>query len=320
MIVRWGLDRLPEALAEAGIERPFLIASDRWAGLDLPTGERWSEVPSDRIDDLVTRVAGADGLLAVGGGSAIDLAKAVSAATGLPVVSVPTTYSGSEWTPFFGIRDPDRRMRGGGAGAHPVGIVYDPELLLDLPRAESGGTALNALAHCAEALYVTGRNAEGDEHALTGARLIGESLPAVLENGHDAEARRKLLEGAMHGGAAMTAAGLGLGHAMAQALGGRFGLAHDAANALTLPPALRFNQPVAAAEIDRFGEALGSDDPAARVEELARLAGYERLRDLGVPEDELDEVAEATAVRAGAKANPRPASPAEIAELLRGIY
>ncbi len=320
MIVRWGLDRLSEALAEAGIERPFLIASDRWAGLDLPAVERWGEVPSDRIDELVTRVAGADGLLAVGGGSAIDLAKAVSAATGLPVVSVPTTYSGSEWTPFFGIRDPDRRMRGGGAGAHPAGIVYDPELLLDLPRAESGGTALNALAHCAEALYVTGRNAEGDEHALTGARLIGESLPAVLENGHDAEARRRLLEGAMHGGAAMAAAGLGLGHAMAQALGGRFGLAHGAANALTLPPALRFNQPVAAAEIARFGEAIGSADPAARVEELARLSGYERLRDLGVPEAELDEVAEATAVRAGAKANPRPASPAEIAGLLREIY
>ncbi|HXZ56002.1 MAG TPA: iron-containing alcohol dehydrogenase, partial [Gaiellaceae bacterium] len=130
----------------------------------------------------------------------------------------------------------------------------------------------------------------------------------------------RLLEGAMHGGAAMAAAGLGLGHAMAQALGGRFGIAHGAANALSLPPALRFNQPVADAEIARFGEALGSADPAARVEELARLAGYERLRDLGVPEDELDEVAEAAAVRAGAKANPRPATPAEIAELLRSIY
>ena len=320
MIVRWGLDRIPEVLAEAGIERPFLIASDRWARLDLPAGERWSEVPSDRIDEVAAQAHGADGLLAVGGGSAIDLTKAVSAATGLPVVSVPTTYSGSEWTPFFGIRDPDRRMRGGGAGAHPAGIVYVPELLLDLPRAESGGTALNALAHCAEALYVTGHNAEGDEHALTGARLIGESLAAVLEDGHDEEARRKLLEGAMHGGAAMAAAGLGLGHAMAQALGGRFGIPHGAANALSLPPALRFNRPAAAAEIARFGETLGSADPAARVEELARLAGYERLRDLGVPEDELDEVAEATAVRAGAKANPRPASPAEIAELLRSIY
>jgi maleylacetate reductase len=320
VIVRWGLEHLPELLAEAGVQRPFLIASDRWADLDLPAAERWSEVPSDRVEELAERAAGSDGLLAVGGGSAIDLAKAVSAATGLPVVSVPTTYSGSEWTEFFGIRDPDRRMKGGGAGANLAGIVYEPKLLLDLSRAGSGGTALNALAHCAEALYVTGHNAEGDEHALVGARLIGESLPTVLENGQNEGARRRLLEGAMHGGAAMAAAGLGLGHAMAQALGGRFGIPHGAANALTLPPALRFNQPVAAAEIARFGEALGSADPAARVEELARLSGYERLRDLGIPEDELDEVAEATALRAGAKANPRPATAAEIAELLRGIY
>jgi maleylacetate reductase len=320
MIVRWGLDSLPEVLSELGIERPFLIASDRWAKLDLPATDRWSEVPSDRIEELAARASASDGLLAVGGGSAIDLAKAASSATGLPLVSVPTTYSGSEWTSFFGVRDPGRRMRGGGGGAHPAGIVYEPELLLDLPRADSGGTALNALAHCAEALYVLGHNPQGDEHALAGARLIGESLPLVLENGHDLEARKRLLEGAMHGGAAMAAAGLALGHAMAQAVGGRYGIAHGAANALCLPPALRFNEPVAHDEIARFGEALGSDKPATRVEELARLSGYERLRDLGVPGDELDEVAEATAVRAGTQANPRPASPAQIAELFREIY
>ena len=114
----------------------------------------------------------------------------------------------------------------------------------------------------------------------------------------------------MHGGAALAAAGLGLGHAMAQALGGRYGLPHGAMNALALPPALRFNEPVAGAEIARFGEALGTDDPVGRVEELARLGGFERLRDEGVPEDDLDAVAQAAAVRGGALANPRPAYPA----------
>jgi alcohol dehydrogenase len=107
---------------------------------------------------------------------------------------------------------------------------------------------------------------------------------------------------------------------MAQAVGSRFGIAHGAANALCLPPALRFNEPVAGDAIARFGEALGSDDPTARVEELARLAGFTRLRDLGVPEGELEEVAEATVQRGGAKANPRPASAAEVAELLRSIW
>lgn len=320
MIVRWGLDGLDALLGELEVERPYAIATDRWADLPLRATGRWSEVPTDRIADLAAGAAGADCLLPVGGGSAIDLAKAVSAGTGLPVVSVPTTYSGAEWTQFFGIRDPDRRMKGGGTGAHLAGIIYEPRLTLELPREESGGTALNALAHSAEALYVAGHNPDGDREALAGASLIGEYLPRVLENGHDLDARTHLLEGARHAGAALGSAGLALGHAMAQAVGGRYGIAHGAANALCLPPALRFNEPVAGEAIARFAEALGTDDAASRFEELARLAGFTRLRDLGVPEDELDEVAEATVVRAGAKANPRPASAAEVAELFRSIW
>jgi maleylacetate reductase len=319
VIVRWGLEQLEPLLRELGIREPFLVASDRWADLQVRSTGHWAEVPTDRIEAVVAAAAGADGLLVVGGGSAIDLAKAVSSETGLPLVSVPTTYSGAEWTGFYGIRNPDRRQKGGGSGAHPAGIVYEPRLTLELTPGQSGGTALNALAHCAEALYVAGHNPEGDREALAGARLIGEALPRVLADGQDLEARTALLQGAAHAGAALASAGLALGHAMAQAIGGRYGIAHGAANALCLPPALRFNQPVAAAAIARFGEALGAE-PVERSEELARLAGFERLRDLGVPEDELDEVAEAAAARPGAKANPRPASPAEVAELLRSIW
>jgi maleylacetate reductase len=320
VIVRWGLEELEPLLAELSIAQPFLVASDRWADLPLQTTGRWNEVPSERIAEIAAATAGADGLFAIGGGSAIDLAKAVSAETGLPLVSVPTTYSGAEWTEYFGVRDPGRRMKGGGGGAHLAGIVYEPRLTLDLPREQSGGTALNALAHCAEALYVKGRNPEGDREALSGAGLIGEWLPRVLEDGQDLEARTRLLEGAQHAGAALGSAGLALGHAMAQAVGGRYGIAHGAANALCLPPALRFNEPVAADEIRRFGEALRANEPAARTEELARASGFTRLRDLGVPKDELDDVADAAAQRAGAKANPRTASPAEIAELYRSIW
>jgi alcohol dehydrogenase class IV len=211
-------------------------------------------------------------------------------------------------------------MRGGGAGAHLVGIVYDPELTLDLPRDVSAGTALNALAHSAEALYHRARSPESDRLAAEGAELITGSLPAVLESGADLGPRKTLLRGAAHAGEALGRSGLCLGHAMAQAVGGRYGLPHGAMNALCLPAALRFNEPVVPAEIEELGKAMGTDDPATRVEQLAGLGGFSRLRDFGVPEDELDEVAEATAARPGAKANPRPASPAEIVDLFRSIY
>ena len=311
MIVRWGLDELPGLAGE----RPFVVASPRWRGV-LDAADRWEEVPSHRIEVP----EGADTIVAVGGGSAIDTAKAASAASGLPLVSVPTTYSGAEWTAFFGVRDPDRRMHGGGAGARLHAIVYEPQLTLELPHAETVGTALNALAHCAEALYVRERTPESDTHALAGAELIGRWLPQVGERPSELEARTELLRGACHAGAALGGSMLALGHALAQALGGRYGTPHGALNALTLPVALRFNQPVAAEAIAGFGRALGTDDPAAKVEELARLGGFERLRDLGVPKDAPTAVAESVAERPGATANPRPVTPADVEALLRSIW
>lgn len=319
MIVRWGPGAVDEVLGELELTRPYLLASPRHA--DLPRHEgRWSALPTDDIAAVAADAAGADSLVALGGGSAIDTGKAVSAETGLPLVSVPTTYSGAEWTAFYGIRDPGRRQRGGGAGAHLGGIAYEPERTLDLPRAETVGTALNALAHCAEALYVQGRNAAADEHALAGARLLGRWLPEVVERPRDLEARTELLRGACHAGAALAGSMLALGHALAQALGGRYGLPHGAMNALCLPPALRFNAEVAPEAVARLAEALGTKDAAARVEELARLGGFERLRDFGVPAEELADVAAAAVERPGAKANPRAATAAEAEALLRSIW
>jgi maleylacetate reductase len=323
VIVHWGLDSLPEASAEAGVSSPLLVASPRWDSLELPLepAARWRDVPSDRIAEAVAAARGADGVLALGGGSAIDLGKAISSATGLPLVSVPTTYAGAEWTSYFGVRDPGRRMRGGGGGAHPTAIVYEPELTLPLPAETSVGTAMNALAHCAEALYAHGHNPAADEHALAGARLIADWLPRVVAAPEDREARTELLRGACHGGAALAGSMLALAHAMAQAIGGRYGLPHGTLNGICLPPVLRFNTGFVPDAVGRFGEAVGdADDPASRSQSLAALAGPTRLRELGVPEGELPELAADAAGRGGNLANPKPASPDEIEQLLRAVY
>jgi len=323
VIVRWGLRSLPEACAEAGVASLLLVASPRWDALELPVEPvaRWLEVPSDRVPDAVVAARDADGVLVVGGGSAIDLGKAISAAAGLPLVSVPTTYAGAEWTSYFGVRDPGRRMQGGGGGARPTAIVYEPELTLDLPAETTVGTAMNALAHCAEALYVQGHNPAADQHALAGAPLIAEWLPRVVATPGDREARTELLRGACHGGAALAGSMLALAHAMAQAIGGAYGLPHGTLNGICLPPVLRFNTAFAPEAVARFGEAIGdAADPAGRVGVLTALAGPTRLRELGVPEGDLGRLAVAAAERGGNLANPKPASPDEIERLLREVY
>jgi len=320
VIVRWGpISLLAEVCDELGMREPLLVASARWDALELPfePAARWHEVPSIRVEEAAATAR--DGVVAVGGGSAIDLGKAISATAKVPLVSVPTTYSGAEWTTFFGMRDPGRRMRGGGSGARNAAVIYDVGLTVALPREETVGTSMNALAHCAEALYAHGHNEEADEHALEGARLVSGFLPRVVESPLDRDLRTELLRGACHGGEALAGSMLALAHAMAQAIGGRYGLPHGTLNGICLPPALRYNARYAPAAIRRFGEAVDGD-PVQRVEELTALGGITLLRELGVPEADLPELAASTAQRGGNQANPHPATPREIEELLRSVW
>lgn len=335
-VIRFGAGSLAElgaVAAEVGIERPLLVTTRR--GAELAAGLQvvgvfdgvGSHVPVQSVRDAtaLARELDADGLVALGGGSAVDTAKAVVVEL-LPerearVVAVPTTYAGAEWTPYFGVLlSPGRKGGGSDPRARPVAALYDPELTAGLPLAVTVGTAMNALAHCAEAYYHPATTPAAGAEADRGAEAIAEGLPQVVADPGSLAARTRLLEGAMHAALALDASGLCLGHAMAQGLGGRYDLPHGTMNALCLPAALRFNEPVVPGPVARLGRAIGSPDAAAGVEELARLGAFERLRDHGVPRDDLPAVAAEIAARGGARANPRPADADEIAELLCSIW
>jgi maleylacetate reductase len=314
-----------------------LVASRRGAALvraDAPLVARFEgvrpHVPVETVVEAAALVRGvdADVLVGLGGGAAVDTCKAVVARLAdegrepLPkIVAVPTTYAGAEWTPYFGmLLGPGRK----GGGAHPAAVpsaaIYDPDLTLELPLRETVGTAMNALAHCAEAYYHPATSERAARHADTGATAIGYALPLVVARPQDVYARTRLLEGAMRAARALGASGLCLAHALAQGVGGRYGIAQGDANAVCLPVALRFNAVAVPEAVERFGAALGTDDAAARCAELAALGGFGRLRDLGVPGDDLDGLARVIADRPGARANPRPADADAIAALLREVW
>jgi maleylacetate reductase len=335
-VIRFGsgsLAELADVAAEIEAERMLLVTSRRGAAVAprLPIAGVYDgvrpHVPVESVREAAVqaRETDVDCLVAVGGGSAIDTSKAVVAEL-LPertvrIIAVPTTYAGAEWTSFFGVlQGPGRKSGGSDERAKPVAAIYDPALTLSLPVPETVGTALNALAHCAEAYYTPASNSRGKRHADTGATAIGYALPLVAARPDWSYARTRLLEGAFRAALALEAAGLALGHAMAQALGGRYGLPQGAMNAICLPVALRFNAEVVPEAVARFGRALGTDDAVRRVEELARLGGFGRLRDFGIPEEDFEEVAAAVVERPGAQANPRAASAEDVAELLRAIW
>jgi maleylacetate reductase len=260
------------------------------------------------------QAARADGLIAAGGGSAIGLAKIIARDTALPIVALPTTYSGSEATPIWGTSEGERKTTGRDTKVLPRTIIYDPELTYALPAAVTAASAMNAIAHCVEGLWATERTPVTVAYATEAMRRFGAHLSRAVANGADAEARAECLVAAWLAGTVLTG-GTGLHHKLAHVLGG-YGLPHAETHAIILPHVARFNLAAAPDARARLADALGTDDPA---EALARMVKGspipQRLRDVGFSDVKIDDAAGQVA-SLGIK-DPRPVS-AEDAKAILG--
>jgi maleylacetate reductase len=262
------------------------------------------------------RDAKADGLVAAGGGAAIGLAKIIALDLGLPILAVPTTYSGSEATSIWGLSEGERKFTGKDTRVLPRTIVYDPELTLALPAAVSAASAMNAIAHCVEGLWVADRTPFLSALATDAARRFAVSLPRVIANGADLEARSECLIAAWLAGVVLTA-GTALQHKLAHVLGG-LGLPHAETHAIILPHVTRFNLEAAPDARARLADALGGD-PAERL--AAMLRGFpipQRLSEVGFDRAKIDFVA--TEMAAMSIKVPRPVSAEDISTLLAAAY
>ena len=262
-------EHLEEEVGRLGARRVMVVSTgreerDRPDLLDgIPVALRWREVrqhvPAEEAERarLAARAAGADLLLALGGGSAVGLAKAVALTDGIPVVAVPTTYAGSESTDVWGLTQGGTKTTGTDPAVLPVAVVYDPALTDRMPADLAVASGLNALAHCVDALWAPRADPVNRALALEGARLLAPGLRAVAA-GTPGETRDGTLLGAHLAAVAFASAGSGLHHKVCHVLGGTYDLPHAATHAVVLPHVLALNARAVPDAVARLADALGT--------------------------------------------------------------
>ncbi len=261
----------------------------------------------------------ADCCVAVGGGSTTGLAKAVALDLGLPILAVPTTYAGSEMTPIWGITEEGVKRTGRNVKVLPRSVLYDPLLTLSLSPGLSGTSGLNAIAHCVEALYSEAANPVISLVAEEGIRALSRSLPRVARDPTNVEARAEALYGAWLGGTVLGAVGMALHHKLCHVLGGTFDLPHAETHTIVLPHAVAYNAAAAPEAMRRIAAALGVEDPAQGLFELARSVGAPAaLEDIGMKADAIDRAVELAA--ANPYYNPAPIRADGLRKLLRNAF
>jgi alcohol dehydrogenase class IV len=260
----------------------------------------------------------ADCCIAIGGGSTIGFGKAVALTSGLPVIAVPTTYSGSEMTTIWGISEGETKKTGRDPKVLPKAVIYDPELTLDLPANVSAASGMNAIAHCVEALYAHDGNPIVSLMAEEGIRALSAALPKILIDGKDVEARSEALYGSWLAGCTISTTSVALHHKLCHVLGG-FGLPHAETHSIVLPHAMQYNRDAAPEAMSRVARAIEAVDAPRGVYELEmRLDLPMKLADIGMKQTDLERAA-----RIAADApypNPRKVEYAPVLELLQHAY
>jgi len=260
----------------------------------------------------------ADCCVVIGGGSTIGFGKAIALTSGLPILAVPTTYSGSEMTNIWGLSEGGTKKTGRDPRVMPKTVIYDPELTLGLPAAISAASGMNAIAHCVEALYAHDGNPIISLMAEEGIRALSSSLPRVVGNPRDLEARSNALYGSWLAGATIGTTSVALHHKLCHVLGG-FGLPHAETHSIVLPHAVRYNRDAAPEAMARISKGIGTFEPATGLFDLESKLGIPmRLADIGMKEADLERAA-----RIAAEApypNPRKVEYEPVLALLRDAY
>jgi maleylacetate reductase len=328
-------DRLAGEVDRLGATRVLIVGTgDRAARLSERLGRRCAgtftgirqHVPAELAASAL-ELAGeleVDCVVACGGGSAIGLAKAVALDLAVPIVAIPTTYSGSEMTPIWGLTSGRRKRTGRHPRAAPAVVLYDHALTVSLPARLTASSGMNAVAHCVEGLYGPNANPVTALLAEDGIRRLAAGLVASVREPGGLAGRAEAMLGAHLAGTVLAVAGVAIHHQLCHVIGGELGLDHAGLNAVLLPHTVCFVTPAVPEEMRRVARALGGDgdgdgDAAAALYALARRLGApSSLAELGMPEAELGRIAGAAAARVPPQ--PRPASAADLRGLLDAAW
>jgi maleylacetate reductase len=326
-------DRLAEEIGRLGLKRAMVLstpgqrrlADEAARRLGVATAGIHAEavmhvpVETARAARETARRLAADCTVAIGGGSTIGLGKAIALDTGLPIIAVPTTYSGSEMTPIYGLTDGGVKRTGRDRKVLPRVVLYDPALTVDLPAKISGPSGMNALAHCVEALYAPDANPITSLMAAEGIRALARALPVVVREPLDLEARGEALYGAWLAGSALGMVAMGLHHKLCHTLGGSFNLPHAELHTVILPYATAYNRDAAPSAMRVVAQALGVGDAPQGLYDLAKQIGAPlSLKEIGMPEDGIERAAKLAT--ANPYDNPRPVAYAGIRQLLEDAW